>query len=83
MYLILKLSCHKSVAKIRPNNMYKALHLRTQNIVSGQEMIATLDIIITTYFVVGRVLGLQAAERDSAHVMQKGKVHLELPESRS
>lgn len=68
---------------MRHNNVYKALYLRTWHILSAQEALATLGVIVTIYLVVGRVLGLQATQMDSAYIKQKGKIYLEPPESRS
>lgn len=68
---------------MRHNNVYKALYLGTWHIVSAQETMATLSVIITSYFVAGRVLGSQATEMGAIYIKQKGKVNLELPESRS
>lgn len=60
----------------------KVLYLKTWHILGAQEMMATFD-VITTYFVAGRVLGLQATEVDVTYIKQKEDVYLEVPESRS
>lgn len=53
---------HRSAKWMRHNNVYKALYLGTWHIASAQEMMATLSVMITSYFVEGRVLGLPATE---------------------